>query len=147
MTQESSRGSDRPRSPAGVRVVVVALVAALAGCGGATVDREQLFASLRTAIQEEIEPGDDATLERHNQLVVEARDQSLFDGMRRFEVEEKLGRGQECGSRALCSDHGFAPTAWTYEVGRRDGVGWGPTIIVGFDRQGIVDNVYTLTRR
>lgn len=123
----------------------VALVA-LCACGGPSIDRETLFANLREAITEEIPPDDPTILESHNQLVVDARDNGLFDGMRRFEVEEKLGRGQECGSRALCAEHEFPPTAWVYEVGRRDGLPWGPTIIIGFDRQGIVDDVYTLTR-
>lgn len=95
---------------------------------------------------EEIPPDDPSVLEDHNQIVETARDGNVFDGMRRHEVEEELGRGQECGSRELCARQGFAPTAWVYEIGRRDGVAWGPTLIIGFDRQGIVDNVYTLVR-
>lgn len=129
-------------------LLVLPLLAFLVpGCGGASVDSEATFAALRDAMTEEIPPDDDGTiLGRHNEVVTQARDGGIFDGMRRFEVEEKLGRGQECASRALCADHGFGPTAWVYEIGRRDGLPWGPTIIVGFDRQGIVDNVFTLTR-
>ena len=63
------------------------------------------------------------------------------------EVEEALGHGEDCGSRPICSDHDFLPTDWIYEVGRRDGLPWGPTLVIGFDRQGFVGNVYTLTRR
>lgn len=123
------------------------LCVAIPGCGGPAVDADATFAALREAMTEEIPPDDDGTiLGRHNEVVVQAREGGIFEGLRRFEVEEKLGRGQECASRALCSDHGFGPTAWVYEIGRREGVAWGPTIIVGFDRQGIVDNVYTLTR-
>jgi len=131
------------------RLLPIALVACtlVAGCGGPSVDREGTLARLRAAITEEVPPGDTATLEDHNQIVEQVRDADLLDGMRRFEVEEALGRGQECGDRALCAEHDFRPTAWVYEVGRRDGLPWGPTIIVGFDRQGIVTDVYTLTRR
>jgi hypothetical protein len=111
------------------------------------VDREDTLARLREAMTEEL-PQEEATrLEDHNRLVEAARDGNVFDGMRRSEVEEALGRGQECGTRELCARHGFSETAWVYEVGRRDGVPWGPTLIVGFDRQGVVDNVYSLVRR
>ena len=114
---------------------------------GPTVDREGTLAALREAITEELQPGDAETLERHNRLVEQVRDGGVVDGMRRHEVEAALGRGAECGSRDLCARHGFAATAWVYEVGRRDGVSWGPTLIIGFDRQGVVEGVYTLTRR
>lgn len=117
------------------------------GCGGASVDREATFTRLRAAMTEELPQGDTTTLEDHNQLVEDVRDGNVFDGMRRFEVEEALGRGTECGPRPICSEHGFQPTDWIYEVGRRDGVPWGPTMVIGFDRQGIVEHVYTLTRR
>jgi len=131
------------------RLLTVAslLCSLIAGCGGSSVDREGTLSRLRAAITEELPPGDTATLEAHNQIVEDVRDGNVLDGMRRFEVEEALGRGQECAGRALCAEHGFSATGWVYEVGRREGVPWGPTIIVGFDRQGFVDDVYTLTRR
>lgn len=128
-------------------VSLVCLASALAAPGcGAAIDREATLTHLREAMQEEIPVGDAAVLGDHNHLVESARDGNVFDGMRRSEVEDALGRGQECGSRELCSRGGFAPTDWVYEIGQRDGVAWGPTVIIGFDRQGIVDNVYTLTR-
>ncbi len=116
----------------------------LAGCG-ATVDREGTLTRLRAALDEDV--SDAAVLEDHNQLVESLRDGNVLDGMRQYEVQEALGRGQECGTRPLCAEHGFRETDWFYEVGRREDLPWGPTIIIGFDRQGIVDNVYTLTRR
>jgi len=119
----------------------------LPACGGATIDREGTLTRLRSALSEELPQGDNVTLEDHNQLVEDIRDGNVLDGMRRSEVEEALGRGQECGNRPLCADHGFTETGWVYEVGQREGVAWGPTLIIGFDRQGIVDNVYSLTRR
>lgn len=132
-----------------IRILLsLSLLALLApGCGGASVDRESTFTGLRAAMTRELPPGDADTLEQHNQLVENARDGNVFDGLRRSEVQEKLGRGQECGQRELCTRNGFRPDDWVYEIGQREGVPWGPTLIVGFDRQGIVDNVYTLTRR
>ena len=132
------------------RVLLVALTLALLGlvpgCGGASVDRESTLSGLREAMTREIPEGESEVLEEHNQLVVNARDGNVFDGMRRHEVEAELGRGQECGSRPICARGGFEPDDWVYEIGRRDGLPWGPTMIIGFDRQGIVDHVYTLTR-
>ena len=123
-----------------------ALFAALPGCG-ASVEREATLASLRAAMTEELPPDDPTTLENHNQLVEDARDGNVFLEMWCSEVRDALGPGQDCGSRDICARGGFEPDDWVYEIGQRDGVPWGPTLIIGFDRQGIVDNVYTLTRR
>ena len=115
---------------------------------GEAVFLERAFlAELREAMQRELPAGDAETLEDHNRLVETVRDGNVFDGMRRSEVQEKIGRGQECGARDLCGRNGFRPDDWVYEIGQREGVAWGPTMIIGFDRQGIVDHVYTLTRR
>ena len=142
------RTSAKPRTTGLARLGLSCLIVlAAAGCGGAAVDREGTLARLRAAISEELPQGDVTTLEDHNQLVEDVRDGNVLDGMRRFEVEQALGRGQECGTRPLCADHDLDPNDWIYEVGRREGVPWGPTIVVGFGRQGIVDRVYTLTRR
>jgi hypothetical protein len=111
---------------------------------GPGVNRPAVLAELRAAINEEVP--DEDVLDAHNALVIRVRENDVLQGMRRAEVEEALGRGQECGSRQLCADQEFRATDWTYEVGRRDGTGWGPTLIVGFDSAGIVDGVYTLTR-
>lgn len=136
------------RSKTGIGLLLLLATGALApGCGGASVDREATFTRLRAAMTEELPQGDTTTLEDHNQLVENVRDGNALDGMRRFEVEEALGRGEDCGPRPICSEHGFMATDWIYEVGRREGVPWGPTMVIGFDRQGIVTNVYTLTRR
>ena len=76
---------------------------------------------------------------------------------------DALARDERVASRNITADHLIAATqrvlrpysfevkevAWwsVYEIGQREGVAWGPTMIIGFDRQGIVDHVYTLTRR
>ncbi len=119
------------------------LLVLAAGCGPG-IDREETLTRLRAAMEEDVP--DEDVLDRHNEIVVAVREGAVLHGMRRAEVEQEIGRGQECATRELCSEHGFRETDWTYEVGRREGVPWGPTLIVGFDRQGIVDGVYTLTR-
>jgi hypothetical protein len=124
-------------------VLCGALCGLVPACGPG-VNRTELLGELRAAIEEEVP--DEDVLDRHNAVVVRVRETDVMQGMRRSEVEEMLGRGTECGSRDLCARQEFAPTDWTYEVGRREGVPWGPTLIVGFDREGRVDGVYTLTR-
>ncbi len=126
-------------------VLCVVCLLALPACGGPSVNREGTLTHLREAMEEDV--AEPTVLEDHNQLAENVRAGNVLQGMRRAEVQSALGRGQECGNRELCAQHGFAPTDWVYEVGRRDGLPWGPTIIVGFDRQGICDGVYTLTRR
>lgn len=124
-------------------LLLTMLCAAVPACGPG-VDREATLTRLRAAIEEDV--ADEDVLAEHNRLVATVRDGAVLSDLRRHEVEERLGRGQECGSRELCARQGFQPTDWVYEVGRRDGLPWGPTLIVGFDRQGFVDGVYTLTR-
>lgn len=115
------------------------------GCGPG-VDREETLTRLRAALTEEIPADDPTVLQDHNELVVTVREGAVLNGMRRHEVQEALGRGTDCGPRALCAEHGFTGNDWYYEVGQRDGEAWGPTIIVGFGQQGFVEHVYTLTR-
>jgi hypothetical protein len=126
------------------RLIVLTLFCAAIPACGPGVDREATLTRLRAALEADVT--DEDVLREHNELVTTVREGSVLHGMRRSEVQERLGRGQECGVRELCAEHGFTPTDWTYEVGQRDGMAWGPTLIVGFDRQGIVDGVYTLTR-
>lgn len=124
-------------------LLLIALGLSVCACGPG-IDREATLDRLRSALDADIT--DEEVLAEHNRIVRTVREGNALSGMRRAEVQAALGRGQECGSRELCARHGFRVTDWTYEVGRRDGLPWGPTLIVGFDRQGIVDGVYTLTR-
>jgi hypothetical protein len=124
-------------------LLLLALLVLVPSCGPG-VNRVELLGQLRSAIEEEVP--DEDVLDAHNAVVLRVRETNVLQGMRRSEVEEAIGRGTECGSRELCAREEFRPTDWTYEVGLRDGVPWGPTLIVGFDREGRVDGVYTLTR-
>lgn len=124
-------------------LLLIALGLSMLACGPG-IDREATLDRLRAALDADVT--DDEVLAEHNQLVRTVREGNALSGLRRAEVQAAIGRGQECGIRELCARRGFQPTDWTYEVGQRDGLPWGPTLIVGFDRQGIVDGVYTLTR-
>jgi hypothetical protein len=119
----------------------------ISGCP-MTMDRPSTLTRLRTAIDEEV--AGPTVLEDHNQLVEDIVRSSVFEGMYESEVQEALGRGEDCGVRELCRDHGFRPSDWTYEVGRLEGdpsLPAGPTLVIGFNRQGRVDRTYYVTRR
>ncbi|AKF07687.1 hypothetical protein [Sandaracinus amylolyticus] len=130
-------------------LVLLALAAGAlsAGCGAAT-DHTATLARLRDAIDAPI--ATPTQLEDHNQLVENVVRSGALDGLRQHEVQERIGRGEECGVRALCSEHGFRPSDWVYDVGRDPNdpqLPAGPTLVVGFDQTGHVDGTYYVTRR
>jgi hypothetical protein len=125
----------------------LALLSLAAGCGPPP-DHTATLQRLRAAIDEPI--ASETIAEEHNQLVENVVNAGALDGLRQFEVQERIGRGEECGIRQICSERGFRPSDWFYDVGRDPNdpsVPAGPTLIVGFDRTGIVDRVFFVTRR
>ncbi len=119
----------------------------LSGCPH-TMDRSTTLSRLQRAIGEEVTGT--VVLEDHNQLVENIVQSGVLEGMFQHEVEEAIGRGTECGTRELCSVHHFRADDWTYEVGHAPGdptLPAGPTLVVGFDRTGRVDNTYYQVRR
>ncbi|MCC6877304.1 MAG: hypothetical protein IT378_23565 [Sandaracinaceae bacterium] len=118
--------------------------AILVSACGPGIDRTATLERLRAAIEEEIDSAQ--TLGEHNEIVVTVSRGDVLNGMRQSEVEAAIGRGQECGTRPICSGHGFESGDWLYEVGRQDGLPAGPSLVVGFDRQGFVTGTYYLTR-
>jgi len=112
------------------------------------MDRSTTLPRLQRAIGEEV--SGTVVLEDHNQLVQNIVESGVLEGMFESEVEQALGRGQDCGTRDVCSAHGFRASDWTYEVGHAPGdpsLPAGPTLVVGFDRTGRVDNTYYQVRR
>lgn len=120
---------------------------ALAGCGAA-VDHTATLNRLRDAIEAPIR--DPSQLEDHNQLVEDVVRRGALEGLRQHEVQARIGRGDACGVRPICSSHGFRASDWVYDVGRDPGdpdLPAGPTLVVGFDAQGFVDGTYYAVRR
>lgn len=131
-----------------IALFVLALALTLVAACGARPDPTVTLSRLRAAIDEPV--ADDVILENHNQLVEDAVSSGALEGMRQYQLQEQLGRGTECGVRALCADRGFRPTDWTYEIGRdpRDArLPAGPTLLVGFDSSGVIMRTFFLTRR
>lgn len=122
---------------------VAALVLLLAGCG-AGVPPEQLLANLRQAIDGEV--GDTIASAAHSRAVEQALDENALNGLRRDEVQERLGRGEPCSRHPRCAEHDFHDNDWFYQVGH-PGPGFGstlPLLIVGFDRAGRVERTWSL---
>jgi hypothetical protein len=132
------------------RIVLSSLVLAalaLSGCPR-TMDRPSTLAHLQRAIGEEVTGG--PVLDDHNQLVRDIVESGVLEGMFQQEVQDAIGRGEECGTRDLCHAHGFVPSDWTYEIGHAPGdpsLPAGPTLVIGFDRTGRVNNTYYSLRR
>jgi hypothetical protein len=126
---------------------LVAIALCVAGCPH-TLDRSTTLPRLHAAIDEEV--SGPTVLEDHNTLVHDVVESGVLEGMFQQEVQDALGHGAECGTRELCAQHGFRPSDWTYEVGHAPGdpsLPAGPTLVVGFDRTGRVNNAYYSVRR
>ncbi|NCQ61976.1 MAG: hypothetical protein GW913_15065 [Myxococcales bacterium] len=124
-------------------VALCACACSWLGCGS-SIPREQLLANLHQAMQEDV--ADSAGSASHSRVVEAALDENALDGLRRDEVEERIGRGEPCSRHPRCGEHDFVDNDWFYEVGRPS-QGYGsalPLLIVGFDRSGRVDRTWSL---
>lgn len=143
--------------PAGLRARLLvrgAFAALLAACGlgaagcGPAIDREATLGRLRDALGAEVTGV--VVLEDHNRLAEDVSRAGLLEGLFQRELVARIGRGQNCGTSALCARHGFRPTDWLYDVGHAPGdpeLPAGPTLLVGFDTTGRVDRTFSMTRR
>ncbi|NOY93488.1 MAG: hypothetical protein GXP55_20075 [Deltaproteobacteria bacterium] len=122
-------------------MTLVALAAA--GCG-ARVPPERLLANLQQAMQGDVSDAEASAA--HSRTVEAALDENVLNGLRRDEVEERIGRGAPCSRHPRCAEHDFADNDWFYEVGR-PAAGYGralPLLILGFDRTGRVVRSWNL---
>ena len=120
------------------------LVAAIAGCGGPTTPPTEVRSSLRRAIETPVESAEQAA--ELSRLVEAALEDDVFRRMRRSEVEDAVGRGDDCARHPRCQQNGFADNDWFYEVGQPIGGFPGPVpiMIIGFDREGRADKAWNL---
>jgi hypothetical protein len=121
------------------------LLAILSACGGGGANRQQLVVDLREAMERNVEA--EADLARNNEICTQVKDEGALERMMRHEVEEAIGRGEQCGTREICSNYDFTDTDWYYDVGRLGGgTHGGPTLILGFDTAGRVVRHFCITR-
>ena len=123
-----------------VFVVSVALA-----CGGPAMPREEALAKLRTAISDPVSSPEQS--QENSRLVETILDDQVLHGMFRAEVEEKIGRGDECSRHPRCQENGFSGDDWFYTVGTmgEGRTGALPELIVGFDTSGRVVKTWNLT--
>lgn len=116
----------------------------LAGCGGASVDREAHLRRLSDAIQAPVSSPDEAA--ENSRLVQQVVEEGLLEEMTRDEVSAAIGRGDDCSRHPRCAENGFEDDDWFYTVGTMgDGsAGVVPILIVGFDRFGKVTRTWNL---
>ncbi len=122
-------------------MVLTALAAA--GCG-AGVPRNQLLTNLQRAMQGDV--ADAEASATHSRAVEAALDENALNGLRRDEVQERIGRGEPCSRHPRCAEHDFRDNDWFYEVGR-PAQGYGsalPLLILGFNRAGRVERTWSL---
>lgn len=121
------------------------VVTASGACGGLpSVPREQSLQELRVAIESRVTSADLAA--QNSRLVERIADEDVLQNIRRFELEEAIGRGDACSRHPRCAEQDFDSNAWFYAVGQADGgyAGPVPELIVGFSREGRVNRVWNL---
>jgi Na+-translocating ferredoxin:NAD+ oxidoreductase RnfG subunit len=121
------------------------LLLGVGACGSMpSVPRQQSLQELRTAIESQVTSPEASA--QSSRLVDRIADDDVLQNMRRFEVEEAIGRGDTCSRHPRCAEQDFDSNAWFYSVGEaNDGyAGPVPELIVGFSREGRVNRVWNL---
>jgi hypothetical protein len=129
--------------------IVIALggLLALAACGPAAPSAQETLPRLKSALVEPVSTPEQN--KQHSDLAVTVSEEKHLHGLTRLEVEEKLGKGDECSSHPICKERGFYEDDWYYEVGR-EGTSYvrhRPALLVGFNRFGKVERTFVLEVR
>jgi hypothetical protein len=127
-----------------MRTALLPLILLAAACGPKAAPATETLPKLRNAID-----GTVTTPEQNkanSDLVQQISDEGHLLGLTRVEVEERLGKGDDCARHPLCGEQGFDPSDLYYEIGQ-PGEGYmrmRPALIVGFDRFGKSVRTYNL---
>lgn len=128
----------------GLVVFLVGMFVGMFVACGPSIPRAQLLSELADAAAASVSDAEASA--RHSRIVQAAVDGDALLGLRRFEVEQTLGRGDVCSRHPRCGRLGFETDDWLYHVGAM-GEGYGgpvPLLIVGFDRHGVATRVWNL---
>jgi hypothetical protein len=113
-------------------------------CGPPPPSAQETLPRLQSVLHEPVSSAEQN--KRNSALVVQVSELKHLHGLTRVEVEEKLGKGEDCDNHPLCSDKGFFPGDWYYEIGTT-GSGYvrhRPELIIGFNRFGKVERTFVL---
>ena len=113
-------------------------------CGGPAPSAQDTLPRLKNVLHEPV-----SSVEQNKQnsdLVVQVSEYKHLHGLTRLELEEQLGKGQDCTAHPLCSERGFFPEDWYYDIGIEGSsyVRHRPALIVGFSRFGKVERTFVL---
>ncbi len=126
-------------------LVTIALLTVLGCAGGSSnIPPTQLFAEFKQAVARPLASREQSA--ENSRVAERLADSDALQGKTRTEVEEAIGRGDDCSRHPNCAEAGFEGDDWFYQVGE---VGEGdsgaiPQLIVGFDRSGHVTRVWNL---
>lgn len=134
---------DVPSATSLATILVPTALAMTLGCGP-SVPRGQVVARVIEAMGASTE--EESGLAEANNAARQAVESGAFEGRTMEDLTAELGRGEDCGSRPLCSQRGFVSSDWTYQLGVRDGFSFGPVLIFGFDNQGRVQRTFFVLR-
>lgn len=130
-----------------MRAILLLLPVLVYACGPPPPSAQETLPRLKNVLQEPVSSPEQN--KSNSDLVVQVSELKHLHGLTRVEVEEKLGKGQDCAGHPLCSDKGFFPGDWFYEIGSEGSsyVRHRPELIVGFNRFGKVERTFVLEVR
>lgn len=106
---------------------------------------QETLPKLRAAMDTTVESPEQN--DEYSALTEQVSEQRHLHGLTRIELEQRLGRGDECSRHPICGERGFEPNDVYYEVGRASDsyvVRYRPALIVGFNRFGKVERTFVL---
>lgn len=127
-----------------MRAYLLLLPILVYGCGPPPPSAQETLPRLRNVLREPVSSAEQN--KQNSELVVQVSELKHLHGLTRLEVEEKLGKGEDCSGHPLCADKGFFPGDWFYEIGTTGSsyVRHRPELIVGFNRFGKVERTFVL---
>ena len=114
------------------------------GCAGASSQSgAELLSQLSAAMATPVDSIE--TSHTHSRTTMEVVETGALERMNRVEVQAAIGRGDSCSRHPRCAEEGFSSNDWFYTIGSLGSTGaTAPILIVGFDREGIVDRTWYL---
>src|SRR5687767_8974619 len=94
-----------------LRLSLLAVPALLiVACGPPPPSAQDTLPRLKNALHEPVSSVDQN--KANSDLTVQVSELKHVEGLSRLEVEEKLGKGDECSEHPICKERGFYPDDW-----------------------------------
>jgi hypothetical protein len=108
---------------------------------------QETLPRLRAALDQPVSSAEQN--KQNSDLVVRVSEDKHLEGLTRLEVEEKIGKGENCSKHPICKERGFWEDDWYYEIGTEGStyLRHRPALILGFNRFGKVERTFVLEVR